>query len=377
MGLWRGAALADFQYEAFAEPAIARLEELRVAAIEDRIDAELGLGGHRHAVAELEALVARHPLRERLRSQLTLALYRSDRQADALKACRDAREMLANDLGIEPSRPLQELERAILNQDPELAPPPVPLAQRRELVAVGGTVRLPVAVTAGDNGVLAFLIADLHGYTAFAQAHGDELTAELAARFARIAREGVEAHGGEVPELRGDQALAVFPSPREAVRAAVELQVIFADECLLRPHLPLLVAIGLDAGEAVPHDGGFRGGPLDLAATLSARAAAGEVIVSQSVSLLARPHADISLVGLGEIDLETAMEPVPAFRVEFDAAGAALAPTGADPETEGLAPSDMPPTLSCAVPVIGRDRDVRRLGWAWRRTRRGPARSCW
>ena len=169
LALWRGAALADFAYEAFAEPAIARLEELRLAAVEDRIDAEVALGGHRHAVAELEALVARHPLRERLRRQLALAMYRSDRQADALSACRDARRMLADDLGIDPSPPLQELERAILNQDVALAPPPTPAAGR---VAVGGTVRLPATVNATAGGVLAFLIADIRGYTAFTQTRG-------------------------------------------------------------------------------------------------------------------------------------------------------------------------------------------------------------
>ncbi len=286
LALWRGAALADFAYEAFAAPAIARLEELRLAAVEDRIDAEVALGGHRHAVAELEALVARHPLRERLHRQLALALYRSDRQADALSACRDARRMLADDLGIDPSPPLQELERAILNQDVALAPPPTPAAGR---VAVGGTVRLPATVNATAGGVLAFLIADIRGYTAFTQTEGDEAAAALAARFAVIAREGAEAHGGEVPELRGDEALAVFPSPRQALRAAVELQRTFADECELRPHLPLRVGIGLDAGEAVPVNGGFRGGPLNLASRLCARAAAGEVIVSQSVALLCAP----------------------------------------------------------------------------------------
>jgi len=371
LALWRGAALADFTYEAFAGPAIARLEELRLAAIEDRVDAELALGGHDHAVAELEALVARHPLRERLRRQHVLALYRSDRQADALTACREARHLLGNELGIEPSRPLQELERAILNQDLALAPRPAPSIRRGSRVAVGGTIRLPRTVTVADRGVLAFLIADIRGYTAFTQAQGDEAAAELTVRFARIAREGVEAHGGEVPELRGDEALAVFPSPRQALRAAVELQLTFADECELRPHLPLRVGIGLDAGEAVPVDGGYRGGPLNLAARLCAHATAGEVIASQSVFLLGRAVADISFEELGEVELKGMVEPVRVFRVRPDGAGLSRQAVPSDQARRGSAPSDVPAGLACAVPLIGRDRDSRRLGWAWRRARRG------
>ena len=370
LALWRGAALADFAYEAFAEPAIARLEELRLAAVEDRIDAKLALGGHDHAVAELEALVARHPLRERLRRQMVLAMYQSDRQADALTACRDARRMLADELGIEPSRPLQELERAILNQDPALAPPPPPSAPRRSEVALGGTVRLPATVPASESGVLSFVIADIRGYTAFTQSRGDEAAAELAARFARIAREGAEAYGGEVVELRGDEALAVFPSPRQALRAAAELQLTFADECDLRPHLPLRVGIGIDAGEAVPVDGGYRGGPLNLAARLCARAGAGEIIVSQSVFLLTRPLDGVSFEELGEVELNGMAEPLPMFRaapetcVEWPAADAVA-------RRSRIEPSDLPAGIVSQVPVIGRERDVRRLGWAWRRTRRG------
>jgi DNA-binding SARP family transcriptional activator len=118
--LWRGTPLADFAYEAFAQDEIARLEELHVAALEDRTDADLALGRHAELVPELETLVARHPLRERLRGQLMLALYRSSRQAEALSAYRDARRTLLGELGIEPSRALQELERSILAQDATL-----------------------------------------------------------------------------------------------------------------------------------------------------------------------------------------------------------------------------------------------------------------
>ena len=120
LSLWRGPALADFAYESFAQAAIARLEEIRLAAVELRIDADLALGRHDELVAELEALVAEHPLRERLRRYLMTALYRSGRQAEALDAYQDARRALVDELGIEPSTALQELERAILRQDPSL-----------------------------------------------------------------------------------------------------------------------------------------------------------------------------------------------------------------------------------------------------------------
>jgi DNA-binding SARP family transcriptional activator len=120
LSLWRGPVLADFAYESFAQAAIARLEEIRLAALELRIDADLVLGRHDELVGELEALVEEHPLRERLRRYLMTALYRSGRQAEALAAYQDARRALVDELGIEPSTALQELERAILRQDPSL-----------------------------------------------------------------------------------------------------------------------------------------------------------------------------------------------------------------------------------------------------------------
>ena len=120
LSLWRGQALADFAYESFAQAAIARLEEIRLAAVELRIDADLALGRHDELVSELEALVAQHPLRERLRRCLMTALYRSGRQAEALDAYQNARRALVDELGIDPGAALQELERAILRQDPVL-----------------------------------------------------------------------------------------------------------------------------------------------------------------------------------------------------------------------------------------------------------------
>ncbi|HEY1508556.1 MAG TPA: ABC transporter substrate-binding protein, partial [Solirubrobacteraceae bacterium] len=120
LALSRGPPFADFAYESFAQSEIARLEEAQLAALEERIDAELALGEHGGLVSELEGLVQLHPLRERLIAQLMLALYRSGRQADALERYRIARGRLVDELGIEPGRELQQLERAILSQDPGL-----------------------------------------------------------------------------------------------------------------------------------------------------------------------------------------------------------------------------------------------------------------
>ena len=113
--------MAEFE-ETFAHVEALRLDELRLSTLEDRIEAHLALGRHADVVAELETLVARHPLRERLRGQLIRALYASDRQADALAAYRDARRVLDEELGIEPSPMLRDLERRVLQQDPTLAP---------------------------------------------------------------------------------------------------------------------------------------------------------------------------------------------------------------------------------------------------------------
>ena len=130
LSLWRGSPLADLALEPFAHTEIARLDELRLLAVEDRNEALLTLGRHTDVIAETEALIVDHPLRERLRAQLILALYRSRRQAEALEAYQAARRALVDELGIEPSPELQELERRILRQDPSLEPVPQAPATR-------------------------------------------------------------------------------------------------------------------------------------------------------------------------------------------------------------------------------------------------------
>src|SRR5438477_5967398 len=123
LALWRGPTLAGLLLESHGRDEVAQLDELRLTALMDRIDCDLALGRHEDVFGELQVLVGEHPLRERLRAQLMLALYRADRQAEALDAYQQAREVLVEELGIEPSPPLQRLQKGILAQDPALERP--------------------------------------------------------------------------------------------------------------------------------------------------------------------------------------------------------------------------------------------------------------
>ena len=230
LSLWRGPALAEFRTEPFARPAARRLAELRLAALEQRIDAELELGRHDRLVAELEALAAEEPLRERPRRQLMLALYRSGRHADALARYREGRRLLVDELGIEPSPALQELERAILRRDPALD-------ERRGgrrlargcVICVGVGLYELVAPLCGQDRelLLVELAAD---------------AAELVARSARLEelREQLVARGVEA-------RTACFTSSvpgEDLVRLALEQEA----ELLVSPQLPPQAQAALTAG---------------------------------------------------------------------------------------------------------------------------------
>jgi len=207
LGLWRGQPLADLAYETFAESTILRLEELRLAAQESRIEADLRLGRDAELVAELQSLLLLHPLRERLRGQLMLALYRSGRQAEALDVYRDGRRLLLDELGIDPSPELQELERSILRQDatiaavtkiePIAAPTPPP-----EATATTDEVR-PVTI----------LFADVVGSTALGERLAPEETKALVGECVTIMSRAVEEYGGTVQAYQGDGIFAYFGVP--------------------------------------------------------------------------------------------------------------------------------------------------------------------
>ncbi|HXZ56022.1 MAG TPA: BTAD domain-containing putative transcriptional regulator, partial [Gaiellaceae bacterium] len=157
MSLWRGPPLAEFASERFAQAEIARLDELRVGALEDFVEAKLAVGGHAEVVGELGVLIAEHPYRERLRLQLMLALYRCDRQAEALQAYQDARRTLVEELGIEPGERLRDLERAILAQDPAL------VLTSAESATTELRAQAPAGAFVGRERELGELIAGLEG----------------------------------------------------------------------------------------------------------------------------------------------------------------------------------------------------------------------
>ena len=171
----------------------------------------------------------------------------------------------------------------------------------------------------GATAVKTFLIADIRGYTVFTQERGDEAAAELADRFADLAREVIESYSGNLVELRGDEALAVFDSPRQAVRAAIDLQRRLVDATVADPSLALPVGIGLDAGEAVPVQDGFRGGALNLAARLCSIAGPGEILASREVVHLARRVEGVAYVDRGSVSLKGLADPVQVVRLRAEA----------------------------------------------------------
>jgi YVTN family beta-propeller protein len=173
--------------------------------------------------------------------------------------------------------------------------------------------------------LLTFVIADIRGYTTFTQQRGDEAAARLTAKFAAIVRELVARFDGTVFELRGDEALCVFRSPRQSLRLAVALQQRFVDEVRHEPELPLAVGIGVDTGEAVRGADGYRGGALNLAARLCSHAKAGEVVASHEVTHLARATEGLRYVPGETVTLKGLADPVRLVRVLPDGPDPAVA----------------------------------------------------
>jgi DNA-binding SARP family transcriptional activator len=242
LGLWRGGPLGDFAFETFAQSAIGRLEELRLAALEDRIDADLALGRHTQVIGELEGLVSEHTLRERPRGQLMLALYRAGRQAEALEAYAATRAVLVEELGIEPSPALQRLERAILNQDASLELDATTANTRRTRVGAATRSILLAGSGAGQLDALLALAAPLArsasphelivvSLLAGADATGlAEETGRLQSRRAALLGEGLAARAAAFTS--GDRGADVV---RLASQQDVDLLVIDAREAPAGP----------------------------------------------------------------------------------------------------------------------------------------------
>ncbi len=165
------------------------------------------------------------------------------------------------------------------------------------------------------SAIRTFMIADVRGYTSYTQTYGDQAAGRLAGAFAEISREVVEANDGQLLELRGDEALCVFDSARDAIRAATALQERFVTEAVQDADMPLLVGIGIDVGEAVPVEGGYRGGALNLAARLCSMAGPGEILASTITTHLAGPLDGIDYEDRGEARLKGMKDSVPVMRV--------------------------------------------------------------
>jgi predicted ATPase/DNA-binding SARP family transcriptional activator len=255
LALWRGPALADFVYESWSQPEAARLEEERLACVEERIDSDLEAGRHAELVGELDALVGEHPLRERLRGQLMLALYRAGRQAEALEAYQGARSTLVEELGIEPSPQLQELNRNILQQD--VSPPPG--AGKRDL----------------PTGTVTLLATDIEGSTQLLAELGAEAYADALAEHRRVLREAVTDYGGAEVDTQGDAFLVAFTRASDAAAAAADAQRELARG-------PMRVRMGLHTGEPLLTDAGYVGVDVHRVARIMSAGHGGQALVSHS-----------------------------------------------------------------------------------------------
>jgi DNA-binding SARP family transcriptional activator len=347
LALWRGPALADLAYEPFAQTELPRLEELRLTTLEDRIDAELALGQGAELVGELEGLVAEHPLRERFRAQLMLALYRAGRQADALEAYQQARATLVEELGIEPSPALRQLEQAILRQDDSLGVDRavVPPARRAAAAAPTAWRRKTVTVLFAESTPL--------------PGADPEAVQEANAGFAAELEETVARHGGAVQELAGDSAMAVFgvPAGREddalrAVRAAAEIRA--AHEALRERTQAVELRVGVNTGEVLAgeaEDVRVSGEPVAVSKRLEERAEPGDVLLGPATLALVRDA--VVAESVGPLELRGRAEPLPAFRLVGVLEGAA-----------GIA-------RALDTPLVGRERELADLRRAFERARDG------
>jgi len=326
LGLWRGSPLADLAFEPFALVEIARLEELRTVAREELVQAELELGRHSKLVGELEALVGEHPLRERLRGQLMLALYRSGRQAEALTAYRQARETLVEELGIEPSPELQRLEQSVLRHDPELD---VPERATAAATPPGQERRKTVTI----------LFTDIVDSTSFAAALDPEVLRMVMRRYFDTVRTVVERHGGTLEKFIGDAAIAVFGIPQmheddplRAVRAATELRdaLLRLNRELERDHgLMIQVRTGINTGEVLAGDAASgqslaTGVAVTVAMRLQQAALPGETLLGDATRTVLREAATMEPVE--PVDAGGSLGRVPAFRLVALGESAGLRP---------------------------------------------------
>jgi DNA-binding SARP family transcriptional activator len=310
LSLWHGPALVDVTFEAVGEREIAALEDLRLEALEERVEADLARGLAGALTTELEQLVAEHPVRERLRAQLMLALYRSGRQAEALEAYRDGREVLVEELGIEPGPGLRHLEQAILRQDVALDVQPSPeTAAAGRTVTDRGTTDAPWL--AGERKAVTVLSVGCSVSVADDDGHDGldvEAQHQTAVRVLDVASDILRRHGARVEELVGDELVALFGLPvaheddaLRAVRAAIELResmTALANEVARDRGERLGFRAGMETGEVVvspPDVARVRifGVPIQRAARLQRGAPDGQVVIGEGTSWLVRGAATL------------------------------------------------------------------------------------
>lgn len=340
LALWRGPALADLAYESFAQAEAARLEELRLTAREDLIDAELVLGRDAELVPGLEALIDAAPLRERLRAQLMLALYRSGRAADALAAYRDARRVLVEELGIEPGPALQNLEREILRHDPALQREHGPLADR-DYGAVFGRLR---------GGELKLATALACRLTRASEAHREddgEGEPGLLARAGEAVAAQVEQAGGRVESIEGATLVAAFGAPvAQEDHAGRALDAVLA--------IPGLLAHGI--GENVDLHTGVATGEV----TVTGSGEGGSSLRGPALAA-ARALSEVAAAGAALVDERT----VSAAGARFEFGAPVAAPSA--PEARPLLGPRSPGERRLQAPFVGRERELEALRAAYRR----------
>lgn len=320
LSLWRGEPLADVDHDWFGEPEITRLRELRLGALEERVEADLARGRDTDLVPELEALVGAYPLRERLRGQLMLALYRSGRQVDALHAYQQARRMLAQELGLDPGPVLRRLEAQILEQDPELDRP------RREPVGLPASTESAAQSVGLERKFATALFVDVVGSTSLTERKDPEVVqAVLQRTFDRLGQV-VVAYGGVVENVMGDAVLAMFgipavheDDPERAVRAALEMPIALEElerDLTDQGKTSLALRVGIEAGEVLVHapTGQARmiiGDAVNTASRLQGSAELGCVVVGPTAYALTKGAVDYCRLPL--LTLKGKAEPVQAW----------------------------------------------------------------
>jgi DNA-binding SARP family transcriptional activator/tetratricopeptide (TPR) repeat protein len=309
LAVWRGSPLAEFAYEPFAQAEIARLEELRLTCLEQRIAGDLTDGRHAELVGELEALVREYPLRERLRAQLMLALYRSGRQAEALDAYQAGRTLLSDELGLEPGADLKELQRAILEHDPGLAPPrpsaTEPISRPADAAA---RTTSPVTPAREVRKTVTVLFCDV---TAVGSELDPESLRRLTARGFDELLPVLERHGAMVERSLGGAVAAVFGIPLvheddalRAARAAAEIRdrlVGLREELDRRWGAWLELRAGIGTGEVVTGSDDRQpyaaGDAVQAALRLCQAAGPGELLIDERTHRLVRNLVDVEESG--------------------------------------------------------------------------------